>query len=45
MIDIETNERIELKKTHSMFWLPLQYWAAILVAIAIWMYVANSGLI
>lgn len=45
VIDQETNERIELKTTHSMFWIPLQYWGFIILAIAIWMYAANIGLI
>ncbi len=45
VIDIETNEHIELKKTHSMFWIPLQYWAVIIMALSIWMYIENIGLI
>ncbi|MDX8379159.1 MAG: hypothetical protein R8K48_03815 [Gallionella sp.] len=45
VIDPENNERIELKTTHSMFWIPLQYWSLIILAIAIWMYIANIGLI
>ena len=45
VIDIETNQQIELKKTHSMFWIPLQYWAVIIMALSIWMYIENIGLI
>jgi len=45
LIDPETNEQIELKTIHSMFWVPIQYWAFIIIAISIWMYVANMGLI
>ncbi len=45
VIDPENNERIELKTTHSMFWIPLQYWGFIILAIAIWMYISNIGLI
>ncbi|MCW8919153.1 MAG: hypothetical protein OQL08_10110 [Gammaproteobacteria bacterium] len=45
VIDPENNEQIELKTTHSMFWIPLQYWSLIILAMAIWMYVANIGLI
>ena len=45
VIDPENNERIELKTTHSMFWIPLQYWSLIILSIAIWMYIANIGLI
>jgi hypothetical protein len=40
VIDIETNKTIELKNTHSMFWIPLQYWAVIISAFSIWMYFA-----
>ncbi len=45
LIDPENNERVELKTIHSMFWIPLQYWGIIIVAISIWMYIANLGLI
>ena len=45
VIDPENNERIELKTVHSMFWIPLQYWAVIILAISIWMYIANIGLL
>ena len=45
VIDPENNERIELKTTHSMFWIPLQYWSLIILAIAILMYISNIGLI
>lgn len=45
LIDPENNEQVELKQTHSMFWIPLQYWSGIILAISVWMYVANIGLI
>lgn len=45
LIDPENNEKIELKDTHTMFWIPLQYWGVIVFGIGIWMYVANIGLI
>lgn len=45
LIDPENNEEIELKTTHSMFWIPLQYWGIIILAISIWMYLANVGLL
>jgi len=45
VIDAQTNERIELKKTHSMFWLPLQYWSILIISISLWMYLANIGVI
>ena len=31
----ETNEEIELKETHSLFWIPLQYWSFIIFALGI----------
>jgi len=45
LIDPENNEQVELKETHSMFWIPLQYWGIIVFVISAWMYVANLGLI
>jgi len=45
LIDPENNEQIELKTRHTMFWIPIQYWAFIVVGISIWMYIANIGLI
>ena len=45
VVDIETNEQLELKSIHSFFWIPLQYWGIINIAISIWMYLANIGLI
>ncbi len=26
LIDPETNEKVELKETHSFFWIPMHYW-------------------
>ncbi|TVO72256.1 hypothetical protein [Sedimenticola selenatireducens] len=45
LIDPENNEKVELRETHTMFWIPLQYWGGVITAIAIWMYMANIGLI
>ncbi|MDX1810096.1 MAG: hypothetical protein R3331_11210 [Sulfurospirillaceae bacterium] len=45
LIDPKNNEMVELKTTHSMFWIPLQYWSFIIVGVAIWMYLANIGII
>jgi len=45
VVDIETNERIELKEKHSFFWIPMQYWAVIIIGISAWMYLANIGFI
>lgn len=42
VIDKETNEEYILKSTHSLFWIPLQYWGAVTAALAVWMYVASK---
>ncbi|MDD3598331.1 hypothetical protein [Sulfuricurvum sp.] len=43
LIDPENNQETELKTTHSMFWIPMQYWSFIFVALALWMYLSNIG--
>lgn len=45
VIDPENNEKLELKKIHSFFWVPLQYWALVLCGLSIWIYLSNLGLI
>ena len=45
VVDVETNERLELKTTHSFFWLPMQYWSLVIIGLAVWMYLANIGMI
>ena len=45
VIDPENNQEVELKTTHTIFWIPFQYWGIIILGISIWMYVANIGLI
>mgnify|MGYP003386054002 FL=1 len=45
LVDPENDEKIELKTIHSMFWIPIQYWAFIVTGISVWMYAANTGLI
>ncbi|MCI0152268.1 hypothetical protein KNO81_41440 [Paraburkholderia sediminicola] len=35
LIDPKTNERIELKQHHSLFWIPLQWWSTLSIAGAI----------
>lgn len=42
VIDKETNEEYILKSTHSLFWIPLQYWGAVTAVLAVWMYVASK---
>ncbi len=34
LVDPETNETIEFKKEHSLFWIPMQYWGIILLLIS-----------
>ncbi len=39
LVDQRTNQTVELKKTHSMFWIPMQYYALpmiIIAAILLW---------
>ena len=38
VVDQETQEVIELKKKHTFFWLPLQYWSFAIIAMSAWMY-------
>ncbi|MDC9729166.1 MAG: hypothetical protein PSN04_07545 [Methyloprofundus sp.] len=45
LVDIETHEIVELKTIHSFFWIPLQYWSAILLVVSLWVYLANIGII
>ena len=30
MIDPGTNEKVELRKKHTLFWLPMQYWGLVI---------------
>ena len=41
VIDKETNQEYELKSTHSLFWIPLQYWSAVTALLAVWMFIAG----
>ncbi|MDY0189930.1 MAG: hypothetical protein RBR22_04270 [Desulfuromonas sp.] len=45
VIDPENNEKLVLKETHSLFWVPLQYWSIALCGLSVWIYLANIGLI
>ena len=44
LIDPSNNEKVEIKTVHSMFWIPLQYWAFVIIALCSWMYAVNVGL-
>ncbi|MDC9725529.1 MAG: hypothetical protein PSN44_06400 [Gammaproteobacteria bacterium] len=43
LIDPETNEKVELKREHSLFWIPMQYWGVILVVLSVLIYLRNIG--
>jgi hypothetical protein len=45
MIDVETNEVIEIKEKHTLFYIPMQYWSVIIVVLCLWLYASNIGLI
>lgn len=45
LIDTETGEKVELKPEHSLFWIPMQYWGIILVALSALIYLKNIGFI
>jgi len=42
VIDKETGQEIELKNTHSLFWIPLQYWGFILFGIGAFVLISKS---
>ena len=42
VIDKETNEEYILKSTHSLFWIPLQYWGIVTAVLAVWMYAVSQ---
>lgn len=41
VIDKETNQEYILKSTHSLFWIPLQYWSAITAMLAVWIFISG----
>ncbi|THF64580.1 hypothetical protein E6C76_10980 [Pseudothauera nasutitermitis] len=32
LVDPETGEKVELRIRHTLFWIPMQYWAIVLIA-------------
>lgn len=42
VIDKETGQEIELKNTHSLFWIPLQYWGFILFGIGAFVLISKA---
>ncbi|BCO10139.1 hypothetical protein GF1_25150 [Desulfolithobacter dissulfuricans] len=44
-IDPESNEKVELRKSHSLFWIPLQYWSPVIIILAGWLFAVKAGLI
>jgi len=45
LLDPETNEKVLLKTTHSMFWIPMQYWSVIIIGLSVMLYLSNTGVI
>jgi len=43
LIDPDTHEKVELKREHSLFWIPMQYWGVILVILSALIYLRNIG--
>jgi len=43
LIDPETNEKVELKREHSLFGIPMQYWGVILIILSALIYLRNIG--
>jgi hypothetical protein len=41
LLDLQTGETVVFRKKHSLFFIPLQYFVFVLVAIAVWMLVAH----
>ncbi len=42
LLDAKTNEQIEVKKIHSLFWIPMQYWGIILLLISALLFFARK---
>ena len=42
LIDPETGEQVALRKDHSLFWIPMQYWAFVWL---VWLALAWAGII
>lgn len=38
LIDPETGEKVELKTTHSLFWIPMHYWGVVQLILAVLIY-------
>lgn len=38
LIDPNTNQAVVLKSSHTLFWIPMQYWSIILVVIGVAMF-------
>jgi len=45
LIDPLTDETVELKTVHSLYYIPMQYWGVIILLAAALMYLSNIGLI
>lgn len=41
LIDPETNQQVELKTTHTLFWIPMQYWGFVFAGLSVVIAVAK----
>lgn len=37
LIDPETNQKVELKRRHTLFWVPMEYWSIVILALGVLM--------
>ena len=35
VIDPETNQKIELRRRHTLFWIPMEYWSVLVLALGV----------
>ena len=41
LIDPETNQKVELKRRHTLFWIPMEYWSIVILALGLVMMFAR----
>ncbi len=42
LVDPKTGETVKLTRTHSLFWIKMEYWAPIMLALTVWQFVNSS---
>jgi len=45
LIDPKTHENVEIKTSHTFFFIPMQYWGILWIGVGLWMYASNIGFI